>query len=1112
MKSKYLSDINESEFLFEEIFNLNEIQRLQDLFSEANEVASIITQPDGTPITKPSNFTRFCFEIIRKSEIGRCNCFKSDAEIGQYNASGPTVRKCLSGGLWDAGVSITVGNTHIGNWLIGQVKNEEVSEEEVAGYANEIGVDRNDLIDALREVPVMSVKRFRKIAEMLFAFVNTLSDKAHKNLLLKKEIEERERVVQQKNLKELELFEANNEIRLISENLPNAIWKAEISPEGNFVNTYISDIVDDLLGLPKGTINNSFDKYFSYVESEEVRRIYKRIQDGLQHPEESHHYAYEIRKANNEIAWFQSTGKVYIQNEKLQIIGITVDITEQKRKEQELIEARAKAEESKERFELAMQVTLDGPYDRNLITNEIYYSPRWKEIIGYKPDELPNELAVWEKLTRPEDFKKAMILKNKHIAGEVDKYEIEFQMKHKNGHWVDILARGMAHFDENGKAVRLVGTHIDITERKKAEKQLRENEERFRKLTEHLPSGIAIYKPVNEGNDFEFIDVNKTAESITNASRASLVGHTFLEKFPNMVNSPLYKALIKVNKTGKDEFIPSFYYKDSVREGWRENHIYKLQTGEIVAIFRDTTEIKNAEQTLITKNKELVKAKLIAEQNEKRFKALHDASFGGIAIHDKGKILDCNKGLSKLTGFKQKELIGMDGLLLIAERSRKKVMKRIVAEYKKPYEAFAVRKNGEEYPVRLEGRMIPYNGKKVRVVEFRDITEIKMAEYELIAAKEKAEESDRLKTAFLANMSHEIRTPMNGILGFTSLLQEPDLSGEEQHRYIDIIQQSGDRMLQTVNDIIEVSKIETGQVDVTQTLVNICDLLNYLFLFFKPETEKKGIQLFLENELSGKECNITTDKIKINSILTNLIKNAIKYSDSGSIKISCQKKSPHLLFSVEDEGIGIPVNRQKAIFERFVQADIEDSRAQEGSGLGLAITQSYAKMLGGEVWVESQEGIGSTFYATIEYIPSNCIESGLKPKESKIMSDELKKIEILVAEDDNVSFLLLQNILSKENYHLTQVTNGLEVVDMLQRTPNFHLILMDIKMPEMDGIEATKKVREFNSTIPIIAQTAYALEGDKEKALQAGCNGYISKPINKDDLLKQIRKYVDLLD
>ena len=249
-----------------------------------------------------------------------------------------------------------------------------------------------------------------------------------------------------------------------------------------------------------------------------------------------------------------------------------------------------------------------------------------------------------------------------------------------------------------------------------------------------------------------------------------------------------------------------------------------------------------------------------------------------------------------------------------------------------------------------------------------DITERKLAENDLIEAKQHAEESDRLKSAFLANMSHEIRTPMNGILGFADLLKKPKLNNDKQQQYIGIIQKSGARMLNILNDIIDISKIEAGLMKLDVKESNINEQIEYIYTFFKPEVEAKGMKLTIKTTLSAQEAIIKTDREKVYAILTNLVKNAIKYSTKGTIEIGYKKEGENLVFYVKDEGVGIPKERQEAIFERFIQVDIEDKMAYEGAGLGLTITRAYLEILGGKIWVESEEGIGSTFYFTLPYI------------------------------------------------------------------------------------------------------------------------------------------------
>lgn len=400
------------------------------------------------------------------------------------------------------------------------------------------------------------------------------------------------------------------------------------------------------------------------------------------------------------------------------------------------------------------------------------------------------------------------------------------------------------------------------------------------------------------------------------------------------------------------------------------------------------------------------------------------------------------------------------------------------------------------------------DGESLLIIE--DITDRKQNEQELIKAKEYAEKSDRLKSAFLANMSHEIRTPMNGILGFTELLLEPDLSSKQKKEYIKIVQQCGQRMLSTVNDIVEISKIEAGLVQPNLTKTDVNGRTEELFRFFQPEADKKGIKLSLEMQLPQADKNITTDQNKLDSILTNLIKNALKYTDTGYIQMGCLSNNSEVEFYIKDTGIGIPKERQKAIFERFIQADIADTRAFQGSGLGLAISKSYIEMLGGRIWVESREGKGSTFYFTLPIknnIEKKAIVHNEKSFDYERVKPKAKGWKILIAEDDENSRNFISLIVNDFSDEILEAVTGNETVELCRNTKDLDLILMDIQMPGLNGYEATRRIREFNRDVVIIAQTAFALSGDREKSLEAGCNDYIAKPINKNELLTLIQKY-----
>jgi len=392
-----------------------------------------------------------------------------------------------------------------------------------------------------------------------------------------------------------------------------------------------------------------------------------------------------------------------------------------------------------------------------------------------------------------------------------------------------------------------------------------------------------------------------------------------------------------------------------------------------------------------------------------------------------------------------------------------------------------------------------------------NITKLKGTEFELIKAKEKAEESDRLKSAFLANMSHEIRTPMNGILGFSELLKEPGLTGEETQEYIKIITKSGMRMLNIINDIVDISKIESGLMTLDIKESNINEQIEYIYTFFKPEVEAKGIRLSYKIPLPAKETIIKTDREKVYAILTNLVKNAIKFTHEGSIEFGyylIKDRGPfELAFYVKDTGIGIPKDRQEAIFERFIQADIIDKMAHQGAGLGLSIAKSYVDILGGKIWVESEEGTGSTFYFTLPYNVESFAETIDWQNKLSQKSDIVKKIKILIAEDDELSEILLDNYINIYSKEILKVRTGVKAIETCRDNPDIDLILMDIRMPEMGGYEATRHIREFNKKAIIIAQTAYGLSGDREKAIESGCNDYIAKPVNKRELQTLIQKY-----
>jgi len=373
---------------------------------------------------------------------------------------------------------------------------------------------------------------------------------------------------------------------------------------------------------------------------------------------------------------------------------------------------------------------------------------------------------------------------------------------------------------------------------------------------------------------------------------------------------------------------------------------------------------------------------------------------------------------------------------------------------------------------------------------------------ELRLAKEKSQESDRLKSAFLANMSHEIRTPMNGIIGFTELLKRPNLSGQEQQKYLEIIESSGARMLNIVNNIVDISKIESGITEINNKVTNINEQMEFIISFFAPEIEKKGLRLVYSKTLTTDKAYIETDAEKLYGILTNLLKNAIKHTYKGAIEIGYHLKSDDnqnfLEFFVTDSGNGIPEDRLNVIFDRFMQADISNKTAFQGAGLGLSISKAYVEMLGGTIWVESKQGIGSTFRFTLPYRPAEAEIIIGKTIEPATKEKSINKLKILIVEDDPGMEFLLSETVEEYCSELLIARDGMEALEIAKDNSDIDLILMDIRIPKLDGYETTEEIRQFNKDVVIIAQTACAFSSDRDKALEVGCNDYVSKPIDTE--------------
>lgn len=381
---------------------------------------------------------------------------------------------------------------------------------------------------------------------------------------------------------------------------------------------------------------------------------------------------------------------------------------------------------------------------------------------------------------------------------------------------------------------------------------------------------------------------------------------------------------------------------------------------------------------------------------------------------------------------------------------------------------------------------------------------------ELINAKIKAEESDRLKSSFLANLSHEIRTPMNAINGFTELLLNTKTSEAEKREYLNVIEKSGKNLVGIIDDLIEMSKIDSNQLTPNLTIVNLESCINELYETVKITIKNKDIDFRLIQSKKPAKYNIITDDIKLKQVVINLLTNALKFTEKGSVTFGFEidEEKELINFTVKDTGLGIDEDNHKNIFDRFKRVDSDISIKVGGLGLGLAITKAYVDLLGGTISLDSKIGEGSTFYFSIP-LKYSLVDHITVKQINNVETQKSEEETILIAEDDNINFLLFQKMMQNKKYKIIRAINGQEAVDICLNNPNIDLVLMDIKMPIMTGYEAMEQIRPIRPNLPIIAQTAYSSSEDKIKIEEAGFNGYLTKPLNREYLFEMINKYLD---
>lgn len=758
---------------------------------------------------------------------------------------------------------------------------------------------------------------------------------------------------------------------------------------------------------------------------------------------------------------------------------------------------------SEQRLQKAQSIAHIGNWELDLSSKMIWCSDEAAAIYGFERGvhDVPAEIVKTIPLAEYHPILEEIL---NHLLKYSEPCEVEYKIKRiSDGLIRSIYSKAELVSEPGSVHVKVIGVIQDITDRKTVEEALAFNNLLLHTQQETSIDGILVVDGKDKIVNFNkrFIEIwgipEERLESRSDEPVLSFVTsiaaqpEEFIRKVKQIYgsqNEMSHDEVVLIDGRILDRYSAPMFGPDKKYYGR-------------VWYFRDITDMKLAMEAI--------------NQERRMLRTLIDNIPDPIYVQDKEarKVIANKADLENIGIRNEADVLGKTDIQLfpgkIGERGYAEDMK--VLKTGKPIfdlEEEFINENGVKRW--LQTAKIPLRDKDGNVTGLvgigHDITERKQVIEELISAKEKAEESDKLKTAFLHNISHEIRTPMNAIVGFSALLSEPGIDTGIRESYIDVIMQSSNHLLSIITDIVDISNIEANLIKTIKNELNINSALKSLSNQFTPESEEKHVRLVVESGLSDYDANVITDSTKLKQILTNLISNALKFTDKGFVRIGYKLKNDFLEFSVEDTGIGIAPEYHEKIFNRFYQVQNTVSRLYEGTGLGLAISKAYVEHLGGKIWLLSEAGKGTIFYFTIPYVkqiaPSVAVIKKALP-DTFVFS--VKKI-ILVAEDIESNFKLIRYFLSGSNAEVLHAYNGKEAVEKCLNGEKIDLILMDIKMPVMDGYTAVKLIRAKNSEIPIIAQTAYA--DDRDKAIECGCSGFISKPFDKKSLFKVLFEFL----
>ncbi|HBF88682.1 MAG TPA: hypothetical protein DDX39_08575 [Bacteroidales bacterium] len=834
---------------------------------------------------------------------------------------------------------------------------------------------------------------------------------------------------------------------------------------------------------------------------------------------------YQIICADGKVRWVweQGCGIYDTKGKLLALEGFIMDITERKENE-------TKIKNSEEQYRVLASLTMDSAsvacfYPDGRIEREWLSDKLFKEY-GIPPSDI-DTFEKWAKFVHPEDLHIFIDASKIVMRGESASRDFRVITPAKGIRWINnsiisniIKEKGCLKIysavsditDIKEAELKLIKTNQDLEFSKEeliqADKKLRNqmadlkrinnelqiSEKRFRELTNTIGSAVFIFQ--NE----KFCYVNKEFTNISGYSEEE----AFNLNFWDFVH-PDYIDIIKQRGFSRimgESISPRYEFKIIRKDGQERWIDY---TGGLI-------EFKNSPAGLGTAF-DVTTKKLAEEKLRKLSRAVEQSPVSIVITNPKGAIEYVNPKFEEITGYKLSEILNLNPNVLKSGYTSKAVyeeMWKILLEGKEwRGEFYNKKKDGTLYWERVF--ISPIFNKESNITHFvaikEDITELKEVMSELVLAKEKAIESEKLKSAFLANMSHEIRTPMNAIMGFSELLLSDDLSKEQQKDFSEIIWKRSNDLLHLIDDILDISKIESGVLKITETDGRIDELFAEIYQFFNSKyliLDKKNIVLRFINKIENNKLLIHTDFYRLKQIIFNLVDNAIKFTEDGYVVCSCEIINNDLLFSVRDTGIGMNSGMSEKVFDRFWQADAIKKTNYGGTGLGLSISKGLVEIMGGKIWVTSELNQGSQFYFTIPYKSAVQEINKNNPKTSYDLSSKT----FLIVEDDNANKKFLQILLENHNAKVFTADSGYNALELAQKVNGIDIVMMDIRLPDISGYEVTKQIRESFPDIKIIAQTAYANQEDRIKCLAEGFDNYISKPINQSALFKILMDYV----